>query len=161
MGFFSRRKERESAIPDSANEQALGSFAKSEGQPVIGQQVAGGTPQFDLQNMGAMEGLQALMQLGPMIQQAMASGNVQISQGDPQVLDMRGSELGAEIRQIMANHGIDPDSQTASNVDASAYGDMQQQILQALANHGIDPNASGSSINFQISTDSDGDGKPG
>jgi hypothetical protein len=77
------------------------------------------------------------------------------------VLDMRGSELGAEIRQIMANHGIDPDSQTASNVDASAFGDMQQQILQALANHGIDPNASGSSINFQISTDSDGDGQPG
>jgi hypothetical protein len=155
MGFFSRRKKKESAIPESANEQALGSFANAEGQPVIGQQVGGGQPQIDLQNMGALDGLQTLMQLGPMIQQAMATGNVQVSQGEPQVLDMRGSGLREEILGIMSQHGIDPENATASNVDASAYGDMQKQILDALAKHGIDPGASGTSINFQISPDED------
>jgi hypothetical protein len=99
MGFFSRRKQKESAIPESSNEQALGSFANPEGQSVVGQQVGGGGPEIDLQNMGALGGLQTLMQLGPMIQQAMATGNVQISQGEPQVLDMRGSGLREEILQ--------------------------------------------------------------
>jgi hypothetical protein len=155
MGFFSRRKQKESAIPESANEQALGSFANAEGQPVVGQQVGGGQPQIDLQGLSGLDGLQALMQLGPMIQQAMATGNVQISQGEPQTIDMRGSGLREEILGIMSQHGIDAEAGTASNIDASAYGDMQQQILAALAKHGIDPGASGSSINFQISPDAD------
>ena len=152
MGFFSRRRERESAIPESSNEQALGSFANAEGQPVIGRQVGGGQPSFDVQNVGGLEGLQTLMQLGPMIQQAIASGNVQISQGEPEVLDMRGSGLREEIMGIMSQHGIDPESSSANqNIGAAAYGDMQQQLLAALAKHGIDAGASGSSVNFQIS----------
>ena len=149
MGFFSRRRKRESAIPESADERALGSFASGEGQPVVGEQVGGGQPSIDVQGLSGVDGLRALMQLGPMIQQAMASGNVQISHGEPQTIDMRGSELGDEIRQIMASHGIDPDG-PSREVDASAYGDMQQQILEALAKHGIDADASGSSVNFQV-----------
>jgi hypothetical protein len=154
VGFFSRRRKRESAIPESSNAQALGSFANAEGQPVIGQQVGGGQQSFDVQNVGGLDGLQTLMQLGPMIQQAIASGNVQITQGEPEVLDMRGSGLREEIMGIMSQHGIDPESATANqNIDAAAYGDMQQQLLAALAKHGIDPGASGSSVNFQISPD--------
>jgi hypothetical protein len=53
----------------------------------------------------------------------------------------------------MNAHGLDPEGQTPGDIDASAYGDMQKQILEALARHGIDPGASGSSINFQISTE--------
>ncbi len=155
MGFFSRRRQRESAVPESANEQALGSFANPEGQEVVGQQVGGGQPgAIDLQSMGLTDGLAALSQLGPAIQQAIASGNVQITQGQPEVIDMRGSGLREEIMGIMSEHGIDPEAGTANqNVDAGAYGDMQQQILAALAKHGIDPGASGSSINFQIQPD--------
>ena len=157
MGFFSRRRQRESAVPESANEPALGSFANPEGQEVVGQQVGGGQPgAIDLQNLGMTDGLAALSQLGPMIQQAIATGNVQISQGEPQVIDMRGSGLREEIMGIMSEHGVDPAAGTANtNVDAGA---MQQQILAALAKHGIDPGASGSSVNFQIQPD---DGKPG
>jgi protein-tyrosine-phosphatase len=140
MGFFSRRRKREAALTETTD-TALGSFASPEGQPVVGQQVGGGQPEMNLQGLGAMDGLKMLSQLGPMIQQAMASGNVQISQGQPQVLDMRGSGLREEILGIMNQHGIDPDAGTADqNIDASAYGNMQQQILEALAKHGVNAN---------------------
>lgn len=155
--FFRRRRERESALPQSelseAQQGALGSFARSEGQPVVGSQVGGGQPDFG--SLEGMDGLAALTQLGPMIQQAMASGNVQIQVGEPQTIDMRGSDLGAEIKQIMRDHGIDPDGQTGAQVDASAYGDMQRQMLEALARHGIDPGASGTSLQFGTSPDTD------
>ena len=165
MGFFSNRRKRESAIPESANPPALGSFASSEGQPVIGQQVTGGQSAGTEigQIPGMAEGLAALTQLGPMIQQAMAQGNVtrnpdgsieieggnvHIEQGEAQTIDMRGTDLGNEIREIMSQHGIDPGSGLAEGVDADSMAGMQQQILQALAKHGIDPNAAGSSIDF-------------
>ena len=149
MGFFSRRRKKESAIPTSA-ETALGSFAKAEGQPVIGQQVGGGMPGgMNVQGMDLTDSLAMLSQLGPMIQQAMASGNVQITQGEPQTIDMRGTDLGEQIKGIMQQHGIDPNTGAVNAPgDQNTYMAMQQQILQALAQHGIDPNASGSSINI-------------
>jgi len=138
MGLFSRRRKRESAIPEST-ETALGSFAQAEGQPVIGQQVGGGQPSFDAEGLSGMDGLKMLAQLGPMIQQAMASGNVQVFQGQPQVLDMRGTGLREEIMEIMSQHGIDPTNPAQNGeIDASAYGDMQQQIMEAIAKHGVD-----------------------
>lgn len=165
MGFFSNRRKRESAIPESADAQAPGSFTSSESQPVIGQQVSGS--QFGETDSGeipeTVQGLAALTQLGPMIQQAMASQNftqnpdgslqingtyVQIEQGIPQTIDMRGTDLGAEIREIMSRHGIEPGAGLAPGVDPDSLTGMQQQILQALARHGIDPNAAGSSIDF-------------
>jgi hypothetical protein len=50
---------------------------------------------------------------------------------------MRGSGLREEIFEIMRQHGIDPESGTASNVNAADYGDMQRQILEALGRHGL------------------------
>ena len=155
FGFFKRRREQESAVqlPDPAAE--LGSFAKEEG--VVGRQVGDGGPQasIDLQGLGMMDGLAMLSQLGPIIQKAIAEGNVTIEQGPAQTLDLRGTGLREEIVGIMKQHGIDPDGQTAANVDASGYGDMQQQILAALAKHGIDPGASGTSVDLQIKRDDD------
>jgi hypothetical protein len=154
--FFRRRRERESAIPPSAQidqpSEALGSFASAEGQPVVGRQVGGdqfGSGDFgDLPGMA--DGLAALTQLGPMIQKAIAEGNVQIDQGGSQTIDLRGTGLREEILGIMQQHGIDAESGSAQNVDAGGYGDMQRQILEALARHGIDPGASGTSLNFQL-----------
>ncbi len=149
MGFFSRRRKKESAIPEST-ETALGSFANAEGQPVVGKQVGGGgmPGAMNVQGMDLTDTFATLSQLGPMIQQAMASGNVQISQGEAQTIDMRGTDLGEQIKGIMAQHGIDPDSGAVQQAgDTNTYIEMQQQILQALAQHGIDPNASGTSIN--------------
>jgi hypothetical protein len=149
VGFFSNRRKRESAIPESSSDPALGSFASSEGQPVVGRQVGGGQPGgVQLEGLGAMDGLALLTQLGPMIQQAMAQGNVHVEQGAAQTIDARGTELGDEIREIMSQHGIEPGGAVASGVDANSLAGMQQQILQALAKHGIDSNAAGSSIQF-------------
>ena len=139
MGFFSRRKKRESAIPESAD-TALGSFANPDGQAVVGEQVAGAGPAMNLEGLSGLDGIKALAQLAPMFQQAMATGNVQISQGQPQVIDMRGSGLREEIMGIMNQHGVQPGGVGEEGVDASAYGNMQQQILEALAKHGVSPN---------------------
>ena len=150
MGFFSWRKKKESAIPASTDSPALGSFANADGQPVVGQQVSGGgmPAGFNVQGMDIGDTFAMLSQIGPMIQQAMASGNVQITQGEPQVINARGTELGEQIKEIMRQHGIDPESgQVNAQGDANTYMQMQQQILQTLAQHGIDPNASGTSIN--------------
>jgi hypothetical protein len=128
FSFFSRRRERESALHQA--EQDAGA-----GQPVVGRQVgdaqAFADGQIDLSNLGSM------------IQSAIDSGNVTIEQGPSQTIDMRGSGLREEIFEIMRQHGIDPESGTASNVDASDYGDMQRQILEALSKHGLNFGADG------------------
>jgi hypothetical protein len=143
--FFSRRRQRESAVQPPAEGTPLGSFATGEEQPVVGGQISGdaGFDEF-AQLQGATTGaeaLTALSQLGPMIQKAIESKNVQIHVGEPQTIDLRGAVgLGDEIREIMARHGIDATNGSATgNVDASALGEMQQEILAALAKqHGIE-----------------------
>ena len=149
MGFFSWRRKKESAIPASTDTAALGSFAQAEGQAVVGRQVGGGAPQFNMPGMDVTDTLALLGQIGPMIPQAIATGNAQISVGEPQVINARGTELGDQIKDIMRQHGIDPDSGqvNAQPGDTNTYLQMQQQILQALARHGIDTDASGTSIN--------------
>lgn len=143
--FFSRRRQRESAIQaPGADSAALGSFAASEGQPVVGGQIAGG--EFGSGDLGELQGgveaLAALSQLGPMLQQAMTSGNIQVQVGEPQTIDARGTGLGDEIREIMKSHGIDPESGSSNqNVDPNAVGTMQQEILAALAKHGLSTQA--------------------
>lgn len=160
--IFRRRRERESAVQPSATDaEALGSFASSDGQPVVGQQIGGGAQGFpampaNLSDLpGMFEGMKALASLGPMIQQAMAQGNLQqnpdgsfeiqagsvdIEQGAPQQIDMRGTELGEEIRSIMRQFGIDPEGgNSPGRIDVSAMPAMQQQILEALGRHGLNP----------------------
>jgi hypothetical protein len=139
VGFFSRRRKKESAIPEATEPAALGSFANPEGQGVVGQPVGGAMP--GAQGMDAGDAMAMFSQIGPAIQQAIASGNVQITQGQPQVIDMRGSGLREQILGIMQQHGIDPENPGAqTTVDAGAYGNMQQQILEALSQHGINQN---------------------
>jgi len=146
--FFKRRRERESAVqlPSSVRPGPAT-------QPVVGQQVAGGGGGLDLssaslQAPGLMESLGALTQLGPLIQQAMAEGNVTVTRGPTQTVNLRGSPLGDEIREIMREHGIDPEGQGQSgqSIDAAGFGDMQLQILAALAEHGVDATGSGTAL---------------
>ena len=116
---------------------------------MVGSQVGGGQV-AGLEGLSGVDGLAMLAQLGPMIQKAMVEGNAQVSIGEPRSIDMRGTELGEQIREIMARHGIDAESATASGVDASAYGEMQKEILDALARAGIDHGAAGSDVDFRV-----------
>jgi hypothetical protein len=134
--FFKSRRAKESAIPNQEVEPAPGAFANPEGQPVVGGQVPG-APGFEVQGMSTADGLAVLSQLGPMIQQAMKTGNVQVSQLPPQVIDMRGTGLREEILGIMGQHGISTDGSSGETVNAANYGDMQKQIAEALEKHGI------------------------
>ncbi len=142
--FFKGRRADEDAlaqareVESTAEPNPLGSSASPEGQDVVGQQVPGTTTNFNVEGMSAADGLAMLSQLGPMIQQAMATGNVQITQEEPQVLDLRGTGLREEIMGIMSQHGIDPNTgATDATVNAADYGDMQKQILEALSKHGV------------------------
>jgi hypothetical protein len=135
--FFKSRKAKESAIPTQEVETSPGSFANPEGQAVVGSQVPGAEPGFNAQGMSAADGLAMLSQLGPMIQQAMKTGNVQISQMPPQVIDMRGTGLREEILGIMGQHGISTDGGSGETVNAANYGEMQKQIAEALEKHGV------------------------
>ena len=149
MGFFSRRRKREGAIPPASDEpESLGSFARSEDQPVVGKQVSGAEFTGFGDAAGMAGGLAALNQLGPMIQNAMESGNVQVSIDQPRQIDASGTGLGDEIKEIMRRHGIDPDGGQSASINAADYGGMQQEMLAALARHGIDPGASGTSLDF-------------
>jgi hypothetical protein len=138
--IFKGRRAKESAIPVSteveSQTQQLGSFASAEGQEVVGKQVPG-APGFDVQGMSAADGLAMLSQLGPMIQQAMKTGNVQVSQMPPQVIDMRGTGLREEILGIMGQHGISTDGSSGETVNTADYGAMQKQIAEALEKHGV------------------------
>ena len=128
-------------------------------EPVVGQQVGGGELDFgsmNVQGLSAMDGLEMLTQLGPMIQKAMAEGNVTIEQGEPDDRHARHRPArGDPGDHEPARHRPRDARAPSENVDAGAYGDMQQQILDALAKHGIDPGASGTSVDFQVKPDDD------
>lgn len=133
FNFFSRRRQRESAIAGGTPEP-LTRQLKGDGAP-IGQPVQGaGQPQaFDLSTvagLGSMFG---------MIQQAMQSGSIQVSHGENQVIDLQGnSGLRDEILGAMRQHGIDPDAAQGSQINAGDMPALQAQIMQALENAGVD-----------------------
>lgn len=132
FNFFSRRRQRESAIPGGTPE-SLTRQLKGDGAP-IGQPVQGvGQPQaFDLTTVAGLGSLFG------MIQQATQAGSIQISQGENQVIDMRGTDLREEILGAMREHGIDPDAAQGSQIDAADMPGLQQQIMQALESAGVD-----------------------
>ncbi len=106
--FFKRRRDRESAIPGGTSEP-LTRQLKGDGKP-IGQPVG----------------------------QAFQSGNFQVTQGESQVIDLRGSGLRDEILGALQQHGIDPDAAPGAQINAGDVPGLQEQIMQALEDAGID-----------------------
>ena len=164
FNFFSRRRDRESAIPQSEATEIVGE-TKPEVTPV-GQPIQGvGTPQpFGQLGVGQAMDMGSMLGMLGMIKQAYQSGNIQISHGESQVIDMRGTADGKELREqlmaAMAQAGFDPEQMPdgAQQVDASQYEGLQQNLLDVLSQHGVDVNAGAS---FEVLPDLDGDGKPG
>ena len=103
----------------------------------MGQPIGQAFPQEPSYNPTAATDLGSFM---AMMQQAFQAGNVQVSQGENQVIDMRGNgELRDQILDAMRQHGIDPENATAQGqINAADYQGLQQQIMDALSDHGID-----------------------
>lgn len=163
FNFFSRRRERESAIPQSEVESITGKL-EAEDAPV-GQPIQGvGSPQgVGAPGVGQAMDIGSVFGMLGMIKQAYESGNVQISHGDDHVIDMRGTADGQALReQIMAameQAGIDPGGiPEGTQVDAAQYAGLQQNIMDVLAQNGVDVSGGAS---FTVLPDLDGDGKPG
>ncbi len=131
FNFFGRRRERESAVPGGTPE-SLTRQLKGDGTP-IGQPVQGaGQPQFQLTGATDLAGMLGMMQ------QAFKTGNIQVSQGESQVIDLRGSGLREQILGAMQQHGIDPETVDGSQINAGDVPGLQEQIMQALENAGVD-----------------------
>jgi hypothetical protein len=129
--FFRRRRERESAIPGAGSE-SLTRQLKGDGKP-IGQPIQQ-TPQgFDTLNTPT-----DLTSMLALFQQAFQSGNFQVTQGENQVIDLRGSGLREEIIGALQQHGIDPDAAPGAQLNAGDVPGLQEQIMQALENAGVD-----------------------
>ena len=73
-----------------------------------------------------------------MMQQAFESGNIQVTQGESQVIDLRGSGLRDQIMGALEQHGIDPQAAQGAEIDADDVPGLQDQIMQALQDAGVD-----------------------
>ena len=133
------------------SQDALGSFASPEGQPVVGQQVADGGGVYNMEAPGLVSQigqladwwpmLKQMQQMQPIIEQQMKAAMAQAPQteADVEKLAQSGNELRDEIFGIMREHGVDPTGATppaAGNMQS--YAQMQQQIMEAISRHGYD-----------------------
>ncbi len=151
--FFRRRRERESATAGLAMDPSQqlsstsdpGAGATSQDRDAV--DVAGET--YDLAALG---------QIGALIAQAAREGNIQVHQGTPQEIDLRGTGLREELLGIMQAHGIDAESGSGQQIDASQVPGMQQQILDALSQQGVDVQGIGDSGGSSSGGDSGGGG---
>lgn len=133
--FFKRRRERESAIPGESPE-SLTRQLKGDAEPV-GEPIGRAFPQASEQSVDltAATDLAGIM---AMMQQAFESGNIQVTQGDSQVIDLRGSGLRDQIAGALEQHGIDPEAAQGSEINAGDVPGLQEQIMQALQEAGVD-----------------------
>ena len=133
FNFFGRRRERESAIPGGSPDSVTKQL-KGDGEP-IGQPVQGaGQPQaFDLTSVGGLGSMFGL------VQQAMQSQSIQVTQGENQVIDLRGTGAREQIMAALQQHGIDPETMQGTQIDAANVPDLQNQIMSALEQAGYDP----------------------
>ena len=152
VGFFSRRRKKESAIPESANEQALGSFAQRRGPAGRGPAGRRRRAPINLQSMGLIDGLQALLAARP-----------DDPAGDrhrerPDHPGRAADDRHARHRPARGDHGDhDParhrprDRHGEQTSTPSPTATCSSRSSRRSPKHGIDPGASGTSINFQSS----------
>ena len=159
-GFFERRRRRESAV-QPGNEMTSVAPPSEEVKPV-GKPFEVGQAPGSLGPGGAADVTSVIGMLG-MIKDAYATGNIQISNGSSQTLDLTQDtnvdELRAQIIGAMEARGIDPNATPdGTQIDASQYAGLQEDLLRVLGEHGIDVSGPGASTGMP---DTDGDGKPG
>ena len=132
--FFRRRRERESAIPGGLPESF--EFPPDESPGLREEPVGRPFPQPGPQqiNVTAPADLGSIF---AMLQEAFQTGMPQISQTDDQVIDLS-DYLRERILDALRQHGIDPETTAASQIDAGAVPGLQDDILGALRDAGVD-----------------------
>jgi hypothetical protein len=141
FNFFKRRRQRESAI----SQEAVGSFADPEGQPVVGRQIADGGGYYDMEGPGLIAGIGQMVEMWPMLKQMQPTIEQQMraamtnppDQAQIEQMQASGNALREEIFEIMRKHGVDPTGATPpSAANMHNYAEMQQQIMEAVSRHG-------------------------
>jgi hypothetical protein len=137
--YFTRRRRRESAIPGGTPE-SLTRQLKGDGEP-IGQPVGQPFPPA-AESAPEITAATDLAGIVSMVQQAFKTGDIQVTQGESQVIDLRGSGLRDQIIGALEQHGIDTGAQGAQ-IDASSVPGLQEQIMQALKDAGVEVEGDG------------------
>ncbi len=132
LGYFRRRRRRESAV-ESLELTAEPSADLAPLSAVFG----AGTEAPPDASLAAGIGAPELGQIAKLIASAAKDGNVQVHVGEPQEIDMSGTDLGDEIRGILARYGVEPSATTADGIDAARMLQMQQEIMDAIAGRGV------------------------
>lgn len=160
MGFFSRRRDRESALPPSSSPKPYKPLAD---QPVVGQQftTAGQQAmpfQFDMSGGMDVAGIMGMVHASMQAAQ-MQAGGMQAPQSEAHVVNAGGSDLGKQLVDVMKAHGVDPETANATGpIDASSMPAMQADMLQVLQQNGIDV---GDASGFTIESGSSDSGSGG
>jgi Short C-terminal domain len=74
--------------------------------------------------------------------QSVSMGQTGWTSSSSQSMDLRGTETSKKIRQVLRDHGIDPDNQ-GQTIDASSVPGLQQSILSILGDVMPIPEAGG------------------
>ena len=156
-GFFARRRQRESAIPQADEPASAMSIGSGDSAPVD-QPVPGVGRPLNL-NFGT--GQPDVAGILGMVSAAMQSGQFQIQQSENGTVDLRGTQEGQALREqiekAMLQAGVDPAmAAEGAQVNAADYAGLQEQIVKTLESHGVE--ASGQ---ISLPPDTDGDGQPG
>jgi len=112
--YFRRRRERESAVGSleitaepSARVERLSSAFDARPEEAA-----------DVDPADAV-GLAELGQIGKLIASAAREGNIQVHVGEPQAIDMSGTDLSEEIRDFLSRHyGVEREGAGPEDVDA-------------------------------------------
>jgi Short C-terminal domain len=128
--FLSRRRQRESAVAGSM----------SSGDAAADVEI--GTASAEQEGVPSIPGLGNLGDLGKLIQQAMTQGNVQVTQGSTEAIDLRGQDdqLRTEILETLREHGVDAHKGDEIRVTDP---ELQQAIFAKLAAHGVNVGSAG------------------
>jgi hypothetical protein len=131
--FLSRRRQRESAVAGSM----------SSGDAAADVEI--GTASAEQEGVPSIPGLGNLGDLGKLIQQAMTQGNVQVTQGSTEAIDLRGQDdqLRTEILETLREHGVDAHKGDEIRVTDP---ELQQAIFAKLAAHGLDAEMMGANL---------------
>lgn len=129
MGLFDLlkgRRSRESAIaPERAAEVQQPGESEPVGQMFPAEASAEPVAQLDIG------------QIFSLVTESLKSGSPQVVIGDAHAIQAHGTEMGEQIREVMAQHGISENVQPGEETQVTDPEELQRQIIDVLSHNGI------------------------